>query len=73
VRLRDGTELEQTLEAQRGSEHAFASEAEIVHKMQHLAGHRFTPQHVARIVDWVLHAERQADAGELARLLAAQN
>jgi len=70
VRLRDGTDLETTLEAQRGSEHAFASDADIVHKMKNLAGHRFTPLHVERIVDWVLHAEQQADAGELARLLA---
>ena len=70
VFLRDRTHLEQTVEAQRGSEHAFASAEEIVDKMKKLAGHRIDAAHVQRIVDWVLHAETMPDASELARLLA---
>jgi 2-methylcitrate dehydratase PrpD len=70
VLLRDGTRLEETVEAQRGSEHAFASEAEIVAKMRKLAAHRVDAARISRIVDWVMHAESQPDAGELARLLA---
>jgi len=68
--LRDGTRLEQTVEAQRGSEHAFASETDIVDKMKKLALHRIDMPHVQRIIDWVMHAEEQPDAAELARLLA---
>jgi 2-methylcitrate dehydratase PrpD len=70
VLLRDGTRLEETVEAQRGSEHAFASEGDIVGKMRKLAAHRIDARQIARIVDWVMHAEDQADASELARLLA---
>ncbi|WP_144107460.1 MmgE/PrpD family protein [Paraburkholderia sp. BCC1886] len=70
VMLRDGTRLEETVESQRGSEHAFASEADIVGKMRKLAGHRIDATQIARIVDWVMHAEDQTDASELARLLA---
>jgi 2-methylcitrate dehydratase PrpD len=71
VLLRDGTRLEETVEAQRGSEHAFASEADIVGKMRKLAAHRIDARQIARIVDWVMHAEDQPDARELARLLAS--
>jgi 2-methylcitrate dehydratase PrpD len=71
VLLRDGTRLEETVEAQRGSEHAFASEADIVGKMRKLAAHRIDARQIARIVDWVMHAEDQPDASELARLLAS--
>jgi 2-methylcitrate dehydratase PrpD len=70
VLLRDGTRLEETVEAQRGSEHAFASEGDIVGKMRKLAAHRIDARQIARIVDWVMHAEDQPDASELARLLA---
>ncbi|WP_118183707.1 MmgE/PrpD family protein [Paraburkholderia phosphatilytica] len=71
ILLRDGTRLEETVEAQRGSEHAFASETDIVDKMMKLATHRIPAGHAERIVDWVMHAEDQADTGELAALLAA--
>jgi 2-methylcitrate dehydratase PrpD len=70
ILLRDGTRLEETVTAQRGSEHAFASEADIVDKMITLATHRIPAGHARRIVDWVMHAEDQADTGELAALLA---
>lgn len=72
ILLRDGTRLEETVLSQRGSEHAFASEADIVGKMMTLATHRIPSEHAQRIVDWVMHADDQADAGELAALLAQQ-
>lgn len=73
VWLRDGTHLEQTVEWQRGSEHAFVSAAEIVDKMRKLAGHRIDAAHVQRIIDWVMHAETMPDTGDLARLLATSH
>jgi hypothetical protein len=38
--------------------------------MRKLAAHRIDVRQIARIVDWVMHAEDQQDASELARLLA---
>jgi aconitate decarboxylase len=72
VTLRDGARLEETVEAQRGSEHAFASEAEIIDKMTKLASHRIGGEQIARIVDWVMHAEDKHDAVELVQLLATR-
>jgi len=71
VMLRDGTRLEETVASQRGSEHNFASEAQIIDKMRKLASQRVSSAKVERIVDWVMHAEDQTDAGDLVRLLAA--
>jgi 2-methylcitrate dehydratase PrpD len=72
VKLFDGTRLEETVQSQRGSEHAFASDGEIVGKMTKLAAHRIDGERIGRIVDWVMHAEEQTDAAELVRLLAAE-
>jgi 2-methylcitrate dehydratase PrpD len=71
VHLRDGTRLEETLVAARGSEQSFASAEDIVDKMIKLATHRITRAKAERIVDWVMHAETREDAGDLAGLLAA--
>ncbi len=70
VILRDGTRLEETVESQRGSEHAFASADDIVDKMRKLAAHRIDSSRIERIIDWVMHAEAMPDAAELPRLLA---
>jgi 2-methylcitrate dehydratase PrpD len=70
--LRDGTRLEETVESQRGSEHAFASEAEIIDKMTKLAGHRVDSEQIERIVEWIMHAESKTDAAELVRLLSTR-
>jgi 2-methylcitrate dehydratase PrpD len=70
--LRDGTRLEETVESQRGSEHAFASEAEIIDKMTKLAEHRIDSEQIERIVEWIMHAESKTDAAELVRLLATR-
>jgi 2-methylcitrate dehydratase PrpD len=69
VFLGDGTRLEETVEAPRGSERSFASEDEVVAKFRKLAAYRIERSHADRIADLVLHAERLADAAELVRAL----
>lgn len=70
VFLKDGTRMEKTVEAGRGNEHNFASEADIVEKFVKLATHAMPKPQVEKICDWMLNLEKQKDAGELARLLA---
>ena len=71
VVLRDGTHMEETVEAGRGSEHAFASEADVTLKFRKLAGHRLPAAKVERIVEQVMGAEHLDSAAELVRSLAA--
>ena len=70
VFLKDGSRLEKTVEAGRGNEHDFASEADIVEKFVKLATHVMPRPQVERICDWMLNLEQHADAAELPRLLA---
>jgi aconitate decarboxylase len=70
VHLKDGTRFEATVEAPRGSESSFASEADVVAKFVKLAAHAVPTPAADRIVDLVLHLERVEDAGELVRALA---
>lgn len=70
LQLKDGTRMEETVEAGRGNEHNFASEADIVDKFTKLATHVMPKDKVERICEWMLRLERQSDASELARLLA---
>lgn len=67
--LKDGTHMEETVEAQRGSETRFASEAEVVEKFEKLVKHVFPGQQVAAIRDAVLGLEKLEDAAALANLL----
>jgi len=69
VHLKDGTVLEETVEAPRGSEHSFASETDIVDKFEKLAGHALTADRVERLRDAVLGLDNLEDAGEIARLM----
>jgi 2-methylcitrate dehydratase PrpD len=71
VKLKDGTKLEQTVEAPRGSEHSFASEADIVQKFKKLAMPTVGRATADRIVNLVLGAEKLARAEEIAQALAA--
>ncbi len=71
VTLGDGTRLEETVEAPRGSEHAFASADDVVAKFTKLAARRIPGERIGRIVDWVMGAEQEADAASLVGLLAA--
>ena len=70
VFFKDGTRLEHTVEAGRGNERNFASEADIVAKFDKLASHVLPKAQIAKIRDWMLTMEQQGDAAELARLLA---
>ena len=69
VFLKDGTRLTDTVEAPRGSEHSFASEADVVAKFHKLAGHRMSRDKADRLAEAILGAERLADAGEISRAL----
>jgi 2-methylcitrate dehydratase PrpD len=73
VFLKDGTHLEETVEAQRGSEVKFASDAEVVGKFEKLAKHVFPEKQVAEVRDTVLNMEGADDASKLARLLVQQS
>jgi 2-methylcitrate dehydratase PrpD len=67
--LKDGTRMEETVEAQRGSETRFASEAEVVDKFEKLVKHVFPMQQVGEIRDTILNLEKLDDSSKLAKLL----
>jgi len=70
ILLRDGTVLEQTVEAPRGSERRFATEEQVVGKFQKLAASVLPASQVASIRDAVLNLEKLPVVATLARLLA---
>ena len=70
ILLKDGAHMEQTVEAPRGSEHAFASQDDIVAKMRKLCDGHIPSAQAEAIIDWVLNAERQDDSASLVALLA---
>jgi 2-methylcitrate dehydratase PrpD len=69
VHFRDGTVREKTVQAGRGNEKDFASEADIVDKFMKLATHVVDRRQAQAIAEWILALERQGDATALARLL----
>jgi len=71
LRLNNGVKLEQTVEAPRGSEHSFASEADIVQKFRKLATHVISDAKADSIVNLVLGAEKIGQAEQIARALAS--
>ena len=71
VKLKDGTRLQETVEAPRGSEKSFAREADIVGKFMKLATHTVGREQANRIVELVLGADKLVRADEIARSLAA--
>ena len=71
VKLKSGKHLERTVEAPRGSEQSFASEADIVEKFKKLATHTVGAAKADRIVNLVLGAEKLKRAEEIAAELAA--
>ncbi len=70
--LKDGTRMEETIEAQRGSETKFASEADVVGKFENLVKHVFPTPQVEAIRDAVLGLDKLDDSSKLAKLLAAK-
>ena len=61
VHLKDGTRMEETVEAPRGSESSFASQADVVAKFLKLAAHAVPTPAAERIVDLVLSLERRGE------------
>jgi aconitate decarboxylase len=70
VQLKDGATLARTVEAPRGSETSFASEADIVEKFKKLATRTVGAAKVDEIVNLVLGAEKLARADQIAEGLA---
>lgn len=67
--LKDGTRMERTVEAARGSEQKFASEADIVDKFEKLAAKALPRPQVEKLRDAMLHLEQVDDAAVIAGLL----
>lgn len=72
VHLNDGTVMKRTVEAARGSEKKFASDADIVEKFEKLAAKALPKSQVTQLRDAMLGLEKLDDAAQLARLLAKQ-
>ena len=69
VHLNDGTVMKRTVEAGRGSEKNFASDADVVQKFEKLAAKALSRTQVKKLRDAMLGLEKLKDAAELARLL----
>ena len=70
AQLNDGTKLERTVEAPRGSETSFASEADIVEKFKKLATRTVGAAKADEIVNLVLGADKLKAATQIAEALA---
>ena len=71
LHLNDGTVMKRTVEAARGSEKHFASDAEIIEKFEKLAVKALPKARVAELRDAVMGIEKLPDATVLSKLLAA--
>jgi aconitate decarboxylase len=65
MHFRDGTRQDETVEAPRGSEQKFASEADVVSKFRKLARATIPDQDAERVVDMTLGCEKIDDIGSL--------
>jgi 2-methylcitrate dehydratase PrpD len=70
VHLANGGVIECAMEAPRGSEPNFASEAQVVAKFEKLAAHALKPAQAAQLRDAMLEMEKLKDASRIAKLLA---
>lgn len=71
LHLHDGTIMKRTVEAARGSEKHFASDAEIIEKFEKLAVKALPKARVAELRDAVMGIEKLPDATVLSKLLTA--
>ena len=69
VELKDGTRMDETVVAPRGSEVSFATAEDVIAKFSKLASRRLPKARVEQITDQVMHAERMPSAAALVRLL----
>jgi len=70
VTLADGTVMEETVEAPRGSEHSFAAAEDVIAKFRKLAGTRLPAVQVEQIIDGLMNAENLTNAADFVALLA---
>ncbi len=70
LHLNDGTVMKRTVEAARGSENHFASDAEIIEKFEKLAIKALPKAQVAELRDAVMGIEKLPDATVLSKLLS---
>jgi 2-methylcitrate dehydratase PrpD len=70
LHLKDGTRMQRTVEAARGSEKKFASESDIIEKFEKLASKALPRGQIARLRDAMLGLDKLADATQIAKLLA---
>jgi hypothetical protein len=70
LHLKDGTRMDRTVESARGSEHKFASEADIVEKFEKLAEKALPKPQVEQLRDAMLGLDKLSDATKIAQLLA---
>jgi aconitate decarboxylase len=73
VLFNDGAVDSETMEAPRGSEHKFASEADVVEKFRKLARRAVADAQADRIIELTLGCDRLDDVGELVSALAARS
>ncbi len=71
LHLNDGTIMKRTVEAARGSEKHFASDAEIIEKFEKLASKALPKARVEELRDAVMGIEKLPDATVLSKLLSA--
>jgi aconitate decarboxylase len=69
VHLNNGSVLETTVESPRGSEHNFASAADIIAKFEILGNHALPSAQIKSIVDMMLNVEQLDDISTLTELL----
>jgi 2-methylcitrate dehydratase PrpD len=72
VHLKDGTVLQESVETARGSEHNFATDADVAAKFQRLASKVFPQSRINAIRECVMGLEELGDASELAGLLVLE-
>jgi 2-methylcitrate dehydratase PrpD len=73
IEFTDGSLASETVEAPRGSEQKFASEADVVEKFRKLAQPALSDRQAERIVELVLGCEKLADVGGLVSALAGKS
>jgi aconitate decarboxylase len=73
IAFTDGSLASETVEAPRGSEHKFASEADVVEKFRKLARRALSDRQAERIVELVLGCEQLTDSGVLVSALAGKS
>jgi 2-methylcitrate dehydratase PrpD len=69
LHLKDGRRMERTVEAPRGSEQKFGTEADIVEKFEKLASKALPRSRIEELRDAMLGLEKLSDASRIAHLL----